>query len=416
MSRLYRIAPTPLDRRQFLSSTALTVGASLLTAPVLLPSATAQAADAVDLPMIEKASTDASLPGTWHILDRSKPVRKLIDRKSLLPVGRPAPMMIEVSAPYVFAKKAAEAFWLLGLPADIGDEQTLLGCLPSFTPEKGPPLKYKVEFHQAQGAGCRVAQFAVQDIPQELKVTFSVKCVLLNPPVLTPGERALATQAFLKRQGKAKDRQGMAGFPNSRFPEGGPAYIGAEPSPNYVQTINNVLKKVESEIPHSGNDVKFFTFDPEVAKANKKGNCTARSVVGEKALVGVARSCAVGIWYENGGTSHALLLIEDPESGAYFVVDQTSPTPTYMPHPGYMYITGPFRNQGIPNPFKLPFSLEGSMTNYFYTREKVLKAAGATQLTGSSNPGFFKDYAKYQAWLKKVPGEFRDLEKQLLKK
>src|SRR5215468_3520022 len=136
------------NRRVFLQSTAAALGTAFL--PDFLQEVPAQQTEeSVDLPMIEVKSTDAALPGTWHILDRSKPIRKLIDRKSLLPVGPRSLVMIDIRMQATFNFASKRSFAVMALPADVGDEQTLLGCHVSVRTEKGKEVESTPKFHQA---------------------------------------------------------------------------------------------------------------------------------------------------------------------------------------------------------------------------------------------------------------------------
>jgi hypothetical protein len=376
--------------------------------------------DAGDLPMLEKASADDTLPGTWHILDRSKPVRKLIDRKSLFNVGPRSLALIDLRLSVTFPFPSKSSFAIVALPADIGDEQALLGCHVSVRPEKGKDIKFEAKFHQAKGHGVRIAQLAIAACPQDVPITTSIKCVLLVPPGLSLAEQMKLTDPIRKRPGKEKkDWKETPGFPDASFTEGGPAFVNVKPSGSYFQTIYDVLKAADSLVAQS-NDVKLLTDDPDKALKAKKGPMTARVRVAEKGLFGVARASYVAGYSQpsllRGGTTlYSLLLIEDPETGGYFLGQVNSPTPTLGPHPGNVYLTGGLKNEGIPNPFKLPFDkfLPQINAGKFISGDPVTTYKPPA-LAGSSTAGN-KDAPKYQAWLKKIPDEFRDIEKMLLK-
>jgi hypothetical protein len=105
------------------------------------------------------------------------------------------------------------------------------------------------------------------------------------------------------------------------------------------------------------------------------------------------------------GVPHASLLIEDPETGAYFVGDM----PPYMGTIGGYLIAGTHELQGVPVP---PGLKEGRLleANNLVT-PAPLKFRRPTELVGCSLLG--NDAGRYQGWLKKVPDEFRDMERKL---
>ncbi len=234
--------------------------------------------------------------------------------------------------------------------------------------------------------------------------------VLLLPPVLSPAERAAASQKIAKRQAKAGKISQGAGFPAPAFTEGGPGYVGAQAGATPFQTIYNVLKATDKVIAYNGSS-QFDTADPEKAKENGKGPCGPRSRVAEKALTGVARSSTVTIFHETGSTRHGFLLIEDPETTQYFIGDLTIGEPTLTPHYGSCYILGPYLNEGIPNPFNIKANLNGPLILHMSAKAPI-QDLKPLALTGSSHTGY-KDTGKCQAWLKQLPGEIRDAEKKL---
>ena len=400
----------PLNRREFLSRAA----AAVLLPELAVPQAaegrdTAQ--DSVELPILQVPSADPALPGTWHILDRSKPIRKLVDRKSLLPVGNRSLVVIETTQQLTLARNSPECFLIVTLPADVGDEQTLLGCLPWVRTEKGTDIPFRAVFHQAKGNGGRVAQIALGECPGETTIQMGVHYVLLNPPALTPAQKSAVSQSLKKRTGKNKKPDATTlGFPEASFQEGGPAFVGAAAGPSQFQTINNVLKATDQVVAYNGSS-QFETADPEVAKTNKKGPCGPRSRTAEKALVGVARAAAVTIFHEIASTRHAFVLIEDPDTGHYFIGDLTMPEPTLCMHHGSCYILSPYRNEGIPNPYNLKVDISGPGISHFVARSPIMDLKPLT-LTGSTNVGA-RESAACKARLKNLPGKFRDLEKQL---
>jgi hypothetical protein len=281
---------------------------------------------------------------------------------------------------------------------------------------RGPKgeIPFKVHFHQAKGAGVRVAQLMFADVPEGVPIAMGYRFVLLRPPTLTPKDETLARVAMLKRPGKKQKPDRKPGFPDSAFSDGGPGFVGAAGGATALQTVYNVLKAVDKEVAYN-NDPQFDTFDPDKVKANKRGACMPRSIVAEKALVGVARAATVSVFQEAGSTRHACLVVEDPDTNQYFVADVAKVEPIMRPHPGNVYILGPFNNDGIPDPFNTEKKFTGQT-------DQDLIAAGARgfqglegmAITGSSNPSF-KDTARCQACLKNLPGEFRDIEKRLLK-
>jgi hypothetical protein len=361
--------------------------------------------------MIEVRSTDPGLPGNWHLLDRSKPIRKLVDRTSLVPVGRRSLVGIETSQTFTLGDKTGQCVLIASMPADVGNEQTLLACMPWVRTTKGDNIPFKVVFHQAKGNGVRAVQMAFGECPGGVPIHMGLNYVLLNPPVLTQAQRTLASQALAKRQGKPGKISQGAGFPAPAFTEGGPAYVGAQPGATPFQSIYNVLKATDKVVPWVGSS-QFDTTDPEKAKANGKGPCGPRSRVAEKALVGVARAAVVTIFHETGSTRHGFLLLEDPETGHYFIGDMTTGEPTLTPHFGSCYILGPYLNEGIPNAFNTKFDLTGPLMAHANAQAPI-KDLKPLSLTGSSHAGF-ANADKCQAWLKQLPAEFRDLEKKLL--
>jgi hypothetical protein len=176
------------------------------------------------------------------------------------------------------------------------------------------------------------------------------------------------------------------------------------------QTVYNVIKATDKTVAYNGSS-QFDTPDPEKAKANGKGPCGPRSRVVEKSLVGVARAVAVTIYHESGSTRHGFVLIEDPDSGGYFIGDVTIGEPTMVPHYGSCYILGPYQSQGIPNPFNVKYDLNGPLLATMVAQVPI-QDLKPLALTGSSHAGF-KDTARCQGCLKNLPGEFRDLEKKL---
>jgi hypothetical protein len=403
------------DRRAFLRTVAAMGSAVWLTPR---PSLCAADDAAVELPLIQKPSTDATLPGTWHILDRTKPVRKLIDRKSLLPIGPRSLVMIDIRMQVTFAFPAKRSHAVLALPADVGDEQTLLGCHVSVRTEKGKDVESEAKLHQAKGAGVRVVQIAFGPTPDDNPATISVKCVLLQPPVQAAAEQPKLTEAIRKRPGtKAKDWSANPGFPEPLFKDGGPTFVNVKPSASCFQTIYDVLRAADGLVMQS-LDPQFVTDDPDRAKANKKGPNSARVRVAEKGLYGVARAFYVGAFSQDsllrrGTTLYSLLLIEDPETGAYFIGEVTSPNPRFGPHPGNIFITGGLKNDGVPNPYNLPLKEVLPQINIgrLISGDPV-KAFKPLALHGTSTAGN-NDSAQYRAWLAKLPDEFRDIEKKL---
>src|SRR5262249_4047450 len=128
------------SRREFVGTTAAALAAASLPGAVALSLAQAdnqKPDESADIPMIQKPSPDADLSGKWHILDRSRPIRKLIDRKSLLPVGPRSLVMIDIHLVVSFPVKSGRHYLIAALPADVGDEQALLGCHVSVKPDKG---------------------------------------------------------------------------------------------------------------------------------------------------------------------------------------------------------------------------------------------------------------------------------------
>jgi hypothetical protein len=82
------------------------------------------------------------------------------------------------------------------------------------------------------------------------------------------------------------------------------------------------------------------------------------------------------------------------------------------PHSGSFYITEPFRNERIPNPYKMNWDLNGPLLIHF-TAPPMITVLKPLQLVGASPPPH-DEAAKYQKLLKKIPDEFQDIEKRLL--
>lgn len=400
------------DRRAFLRTSAGAAAAGLLS---IAPDAPAEptADDSVDLPMVQVASTDPSLPGTWYVLDRTKPIRKLVDRTSLIPAGQRSLVFLETTHT-VKVTKAKNFVLIAALPGDVGNEQTLLGCMPWVRTDKGNAIPFQVHFHQAKGAGIRVLQLMFADPPGDMPIRMGMRLIVLNPPVLTEKQRAVIRQAMLKRPGTNKKPDRQPGFPEPAFTEGGPGYVGATDGATPLQTVYNVLKATDKMIVYNGSS-QFDTLDPEKAKANKKGPCIPRARVAEKALVGVARAAAVDIFHEEGSTRHTNLVVEDPDTSQYFIAEVSAVEPMMSQHPGNNYFLGALHNEGIPDPFGTGSDLTGPMMVKMSARMATsLTILQPMAITGSSNPGF-KDTARCQTCLKNLPAEFRDIEKRLLK-
>jgi hypothetical protein len=405
--------PFPLNRRAFLATAAAGAGGFAFADPK---------DERLEMAMLGKASADTTLPGTWQILDRPKPIRKLIDRKSLFPPGSRGLVLIDLKMTAFFPFPAKQrSYAIVPLPADIGDEQALLGCHISVRTEKGKDIDFEAKYHQAKGHGVRIAQIAFAGCPPEDPVTVAVKCVLLMPSIIAAPDQVKQTEAIRKLPAKTtKDWKDTPGFPESSIPQGGPAFLNVKPSAAYFQTIYDVFKAADTLVALS-TDAKLFTDDPVKALQAKKGPMTARVRVAEKGLAGVARSFYVAAYSQpsllrGGSTLYSMLAIEDPETGNYFLGRVTSPTPTLGPHPGDLYVTGGLKNEGIPNPYKLPFEkfLPRITAGEFISGDPVTNFKPLA-LAGTSTAGN-KDGPKYQAWLKKIPDEFRDLEKMLTEK
>jgi hypothetical protein len=287
--------------------------------------------------------------------------------------------------------------------------------MPFVKTQKGEEIPFKADFHQSKGHGARVGQIFFEDCEADVPMVMGVRYVLLNAPALTVAQKTTISTTLSKRPGKRKKPEAVPGFPEPAFTEGGPQFIGVPMAASQFQTIYNVLKATDKAIAYN-EAPEFDTADPDVAKMNKKGACGPRARVAEKALTGVARAATVTLLLESGTTRHGFLLIVDPDSGNYFIGDVANPEPVMGPHIGSCYIIGPYRNEGIPNLYKLDHDFNGPIIAQFAVKGDNIKFKNSTQLglTGSSNPGF-KDTAKCQACLKKLPVEFRDLEKKLAK-
>jgi hypothetical protein len=382
---------------------------------------TAANGEAFQLPMIQRPSADPGLPGNWYILDRTKPVRKYVDRESLLPVGRCHLVMMEQRLEVTYARKPKFPSFVLGvLPVDIGDEQAFLGCHVSLSTANGQAIDYQVAFHQARGHGARVVQLKYLDCPADVPLWVSIKNIVLNPPLLPETAYARITNELMKRVGKRKDWSQVPGFPQSDLAKGGPAFVNTKASPSYFQTIHDVLKATDGLIAYT-REPQYVTDDPEKARSNRKGQCSARSRVAEKALLGVARAVSVGCYADKSvvrdlAEAHVTLLIEDPETGKYLRGEVARGAPFLIPHSGDLYFTGGKINEGLPNPLQVP-RLEEATRQYnlsAFLSADPTKEIKPFRLIGSSTVGN-KDSARYQDWLQKVPGEFRDIEKALRK-
>lgn len=379
------------------------------------------------LPMVQKESKDPSLPGTWHILDRSKPVRKLVDRKSLIPTGPKTLAMFEYSGEFVLKKSQKTFFMLLNLPADVGDEQAFLGCMLSMKADKE---EIKFEAPQfVQGRGNRFAEVVVKDCPADTPVTVSMKYIVLVPPSLSALEKAKITEQVRQRQAKSGYRPAAPGFPEPEFEEGGPQFLNLPDDGHCYRTIHSILKTTEKIIAYDLEGKLKRTSDPDVAKRNQKGKCVERCRVAEKSLCGITRTIFVGVNLEpavgenlagaNGdypGQLHAILLIEDPQSGRYFVGD-VQEDPFMGPLTGGLLVFGNRYCRGIPEPngakwyddqpmvaLNMPLGI-ADQDAVDYSKLKSPKIIRSSQCG--------KEAAKYRAWLKNLPDDFKDLEKRL---
>lgn len=167
--------------------------------------------------------------------------------------------------------------------------------------------------------------------------------------------------------------------------------------------------------------------DPAVIKTVKQGACMQVTRLAEKSLAGVARATYVhtladervaneGGHAENDypAASHALLLIEDPETGKYFLGDFRFRPPYMGPHTGNTVVDCVLlrEDESLSLPSKLPWKLLKTQTIADMIAAPLSPKSSAVMLyTASSRCG--KDKAQYEAWLKSTPPEFKELADKL---
>src|SRR5262249_52914014 len=135
--------------------------------------------DADPLPVYAKESTDPTLPGTWYIVDRAKPLKKIVDRPSLVPTGPKTKVMFDIGLSFVPSRAGAQ-YCYLKLPVDVGAEQVFLGCLPTVTKDDGSQIDARPRFFQSRAQGNRVLELAF-DCPANVPVNVALKGVVLVP-------------------------------------------------------------------------------------------------------------------------------------------------------------------------------------------------------------------------------------------
>jgi hypothetical protein len=389
------------------------------------------------LPVLTRESTDPSLPGTWHILDRSQPITKLVDRESLAKVGAKTLVMFGKRRTVELEGPAPQFAMLFDLPADVGNEQFLLGCLPSVQDKEGKEIPHEFHYFQLKGYGNLYGEIIIKDCPAEFSV--SLKQIVLLPPVLSRAQAdAMTTSVSNRLSGNKKEWKDAPGFPQPEFKEGGPGFLNVTPAKNYFWTIYNVMRTTRESIkpsfdPKFTNDADSEFFDPDVIKKTKQGSCNQCARLAEKALANVARARFAKVFWDcqdpkdavagtparaDGypGSIHALLLIEDPASGKYFVGDPGRRFPYLGPHPGDTVIESAllgedYKTLQVPSRIRWPAgTLSRTNTHKSLTPVAVKRSVPLT-CEASSRCG--KDAAQYQTWLKNVPADFKELADKL---
>lgn len=385
------------------------------------------------LPAITRPSTDKTLPGNWLILDRSKPIPKLIDRAALLP-RKPSLVMFERQ--FSIVKKDSNRFvGLLKLPLDIGNEQFFLGCLPSLIDKQGKHYQLEGRFFQFPD-GCHnryVELAALEDLPIT-KLDLTLKMVVLLPPTLKTAERIAYTRRFLQmRDGPRKDFKRVPGFLAEEFTQGGPSFVNARPGRTTFESIHNVQVAVESLIKLDYKDrTALVATDPDRIKAARKGACLQVARLLEKSLHGICRGFVVdglveidpdhvqvlkksGLQVDPAYPAffHANVALEDPATGKYFIGNNGM---TMGPHDGMLVLGIVHKFQ--PVLFVLPLSQQQLAPVPPRNDEEIGgdhplygSLESGTSFTGSSRLG--KNSQQMQAWLNRAPADFRTLAKKL---
>lgn len=347
--------------------------------------------------------------------------------------------MVDIRRTMLFPDGKPRALWLTPLHGDVGNEQLVLGCLPSVTTGDGRKLKFEITFYQPKGqAGQRLVLFEGVDCPAQTPVTFSLKTVMLLPPSLSAAERKALSAKLCDRESKGdlERWKGTKGFPEPDFKTGGLSYVEAAEGKTPFATIHNVLLASNKLMAESYDPKYLLTLDPDTAKANKKGACTQITRIAEKSLAGVARARFIGVDHETADNAevktlieniqdpeqrkaldrypaigHALLVIEDPEGGGYFVGDAGL---GYIgPHTGDLMISGLVHPEAIPEElFARGVAKPKELRTLFTVSPSGDQLKGTPGIVASASSRVGKDAPKYQAWLKNVPTDFRDLEKK----
>lgn len=390
----------------------------------------------IDLPMVVKPSTDPALPGNWYMLDRSKGVRKLIKGDSLVPLAPLEMVLFEVSQQYQVRRQAEQLAVGILLPADMGRDQYFLGCLPTVK-TGGKSVPFEIKFYQSKTRGVRVAEIVTRQVPGGVPVAISIQCLVLLPKFADVPERQARTQALLNRPGRMVDRRGQPGFPDPESPDGGPQFVKAARAATSFQTLYNVFQGTHKLVAPSSTPGDG-TMDPAEALRRGRGTCESRSCVVQKAMVGVARSVLVRGFAINGhrmgindnfGYGHALLYMEDPDTGKYFMMDPSflirMNGAEVLPYAGppdgnFIVLCGPGGVSDLPNPNGLAYT---GLDRYYRGFATVQSTAGAPNppefkqmmsLVGSSQGGKGADL--YRARLAGIPADLKDLAGKLLKR
>lgn len=318
---------------------------------------------------------------------------------------------------------------LVTLPGDIGEEQLLLACLPNIRGKDGENVPCSLNYCPGRRAGNIYGEIVAERCPAEFSV--SIKFILLMAPVLTDDQQRSIALTLSRRKPRSSRRQHVSpGFPAPDFTDGGPAFLDLPPGATYFETISSVLERARVAIQDSV-DPRFATnqfMDPDLIRKTGKGGCVQLTRLAEKALVGVARSSYV-VAFRDGidvkdlarypsqspgfvypGLGHAFLVVEDPESGNYFLADPSKAFPYLGPHPGNVIVERLLENDDhtlvVPSKIPWPIDKRRMLIDLDFSDQPVARMGNVTY-TASSRHG--PDAGRYRAWLDGAPAEFRHL-------
>ncbi len=334
--------------------------------------------------------------------------------------------MFEKTKMLVYDGPADRYATLVTLPGDIGEEQLLLGCLPTVQAKDGRIIPCDFHYCRGKREGNIYAELIVDRCPAEF--TVSLKFILLLAPVLSnPQQEEIAQTLAGTIPRPPRARRATAGFPSPEFVDGGPAFLGLGPGKTEFDTIDLVLRKVR-ELVEDSVEPQFATnmfVDPDLIKKVGKGGCVQRSRLAEKALAGVARASFV-VAFRDGidpkdvarypgansypGLGHAFVVIEDPETGKYLFADPSKAFPYLGPHPGNVIVERVLELEdhtlSVPSNIPWPIGKSRMLVDLNSSSRRLLRTSNVLY-TASSRYGREKD--KYRVWLQNAPAEFRRL-------